>query len=378
MAEEIGARLRDARRRVRLSQTTVAKFIGTTRQTIAAVERGKRPPNLRELVGFANLYRVTLDEMMSRAESPARSPEIPRFQPRFNKMPELGAQDREELVAFDQYLHQRPAPGEAVQVERRAFEPMADLVARIRSEAEPPVPIFGILANKGIEVRFTALDELAGATLLAEGDYPNGILINSDQLYERQRWSGAHELGHLLLGHQPTEQAFLTKLGRRFEPQEVDADRFAAELLLPQAELQRKAAEIPDGPVEEQVYRLAGAFMVSFKAMTMRLANIGALGPGAVEFLTNQKPSEIAERLEKSQKRPRHSFRTTWLLEIAQSTLPAEWTTRATAETVRLLQEVAYSEYVRRVPESDRSDSAGGVYEKVSIWFATNYPVVRE
>src|SRR5580658_10037661 len=79
----VGPRLRDARRYVRLSQTAVASFMGTTRQSVAAFERGTRSPDLTQLVKAANILRLTLDEMVVKKPS-TRAVTPPPFRPRLN------------------------------------------------------------------------------------------------------------------------------------------------------------------------------------------------------------------------------------------------------------------------------------------------------
>jgi Zn-dependent peptidase ImmA (M78 family) len=56
------------------------------------------------------------------------------------------------------------------------------------------------------------------------------IAYNEKQHPHRQRFTVAHEIGHLLLGH--TEKNFVLDMDSR-EPEEAEANQFAAELLMP-------------------------------------------------------------------------------------------------------------------------------------------------
>ena len=56
------------------------------------------------------------------------------------------------------------------------------------------------------------------------------IGYNNSQHPHRQRFTVAHEIGHLLLGH--TGKNFVLELNSK-KPEEVEANQFAAELLMP-------------------------------------------------------------------------------------------------------------------------------------------------
>jgi len=61
---EIGQRLADARKFLRLRQETVAKRLCVTRQVISAIETGARPLKATELGVLCNLYRVAPNEIL--------------------------------------------------------------------------------------------------------------------------------------------------------------------------------------------------------------------------------------------------------------------------------------------------------------------------
>lgn len=63
----IGENLQQLRKRARFSQEQVAERIGVSRQAVAKWESGETTPDLPNCVALANLYDVTLDELVHHA-----------------------------------------------------------------------------------------------------------------------------------------------------------------------------------------------------------------------------------------------------------------------------------------------------------------------
>lgn len=112
-------------------------------------------------------------------------------------------------------------------------------------------------------------------------DSPEKVLycrFNQNETQERQRFTIAHELGHYASGHlnngkvlfRDTTDVFTKRV---YDPQEAEANRFAAALLMPEA-LVRSSIE-RDGITTIQ--QLAKRFHVSESAMRWRLVNLGLL-----------------------------------------------------------------------------------------------------
>lgn len=129
-----------------------------------------------------------------------------------------------------------------------------------------------------------APDDVSGA-LVSKGGRPV-ILANEKHPPVRQRFSIAHELGHLLLHASDdttrnTRSAVVLFRDERSttgtHKQEIEANRFAASLLMPAEEVRRRVANRVSFLDEDFIAGLAREFYVSPQAMAYRLENLRLL-----------------------------------------------------------------------------------------------------
>jgi Zn-dependent peptidase ImmA (M78 family) len=145
-----------------------------------------------------------------------------------------------------------------------------------------PVPINKVAKAAGVTLRFGPLpDDLSG--FLFRQDDVAIIGVNSTHPRQRQSFTVAHELGHLRLhparnyvDHQFGFYRRDSQSSTATDKAEMEANRFAAELLMPakflEPLLKGRSIDIGD---EDQVDELARTFRVSTQAMTFRLINLG-------------------------------------------------------------------------------------------------------
>lgn len=151
-----------------------------------------------------------------------------------------------------------------------------------------PIDPFDIARRLGVTVRRESfVGNLSGVLIRKHGTTPV-IAINAGDSQRRQRFTVAHELGHLVLNHKGDLFVDHTILNRRdsrsstaLDPQEIEANSFAAELLMPADLVLLKAhsllAGIPSVSQRELLPLLSTHFGVSDQAMTYRLMNLGFL-----------------------------------------------------------------------------------------------------
>lgn len=177
-------------------------------------------------------------------------------------------------------------------IERLVQRLLADVLPDF---ADPPVPVQDIAAKLGTNVRYQdAEDGLSGA-LLRRGDQ-RIIAVNASHSQTRQRFTIAHEIGHLRLHKAElfvdhvlrvgdavggvskqlrVEALRSSNMGEVRNDEETEANRFAASLLMPVALLAR-SLENKQVPLREmEVSELARLYQVSVQAMSYRLLNLG-------------------------------------------------------------------------------------------------------
>jgi Zn-dependent peptidase ImmA (M78 family) len=152
-------------------------------------------------------------------------------------------------------------------VERKALE-----VLKRFGLAEPPVALEDICRAEGLAVCARPFDYVAG--LFVNDDVFPVIVVNSRQPSARQRFTVAHELGHYYLRHRRGSFAEPGGASR----QERDAERFAANLLMPAAWVLHYWTAYAANR-ENRVSILAALFEVSQAALRVRLKELSLDGP---------------------------------------------------------------------------------------------------
>jgi Zn-dependent peptidase ImmA (M78 family) len=136
-------------------------------------------------------------------------------------------------------------------------------------------------------VDLPANDDIFGA-IVRQGEHVV-IAVNPNQHRNRQRFTIAHELGHFFNHPDNGERIEYvdgdfrlhwrnTTSSKGVNWEEIEANRFAAGLLMPETLLKRDIEEYA-AIDSETVYELAKLYQVSRLAMQYRLVNLGILPP---------------------------------------------------------------------------------------------------
>ena len=144
---------------------------------------------------------------------------------------------------------------------------------------EGPLPdlVEAIEDHGGAHVVVLELPEGVAGAYVARADCPL-LFVNGHQALARQRFTVAHEFGHHRMGHASVVDEQQAISGKLHDPQEVRANAFAAEFLMPRAAITAWGREHVDGAVTlEQVVLLACEYGVSAQAARYALQNAGIL-----------------------------------------------------------------------------------------------------
>src|ERR1700732_2664270 len=168
--------------------------------------------------------------------------------------------------------------------EHAAREQARALVEKLGLKA-PPVPVEKLAKALGVRVEYNPFDdELSGMAFLRDGKPVIGV--NANHHPNRQRFTIAHELGHILLHRSRLDASVLIDKNKNFiprdaisaegtDPVEVEANAFASELLMPvKLVCQVLSESTRDLHDDEYLIALAKRFRVSLAAFQFRLEKI--------------------------------------------------------------------------------------------------------
>jgi Zn-dependent peptidase ImmA (M78 family)/transcriptional regulator with XRE-family HTH domain len=313
----LGERLVLARKRRRLDQDDVAALLGVTRVLVSHWENGKRRPSEQVLERLAQIYGVTLDDLVAEVFEPSGSDLVEllyrdaegRIDPQaraglddfvrfLDAFARLAADLQEDLAPLRQSpfkLH--PGFGSKEDVRRKALE-VRDW---LRLGLGPVGDLPGVLDGIGITVYRTALgSDLSTSVSGAFLQHPvvgMSIAVNVETTPGRQLFTLAHELSHALF-HSDREHHLVSYWTRRDEKERF-ADQWAGEFLVPVEGLRQTAEQLGvDRRLEaEDVVQLQRHFGVSYGLMLLRLRHVGLIKAQRYEELKHVSPVTLAAQL---------------------------------------------------------------------------------
>ncbi|MBP9748663.1 ImmA/IrrE family metallo-endopeptidase [Patescibacteria group bacterium] len=156
-------------------------------------------------------------------------------------------------------------------------EDAADALVKEFHYEEPFVNVFEIALRKGLRLKEYDPDEKAVLQNAAGFFDPDTktIYVNKEDPPNRKTFTVAHELGHFLLEHKPSEYGVLPRWqtpGEEKEAIEKEADAFAANLLVPKSILKNVMSKY--GLTKEDTSVLAKMFGVSEVVIRYRVKHI--------------------------------------------------------------------------------------------------------
>ena len=316
----LGQRLAEARKARGKTQAEVAEFLGCSRPTYIAIEKGERLVKTEEIIKLApflgkkvnELVRPTepvvdlqphlraVAERMKGADKPALQAAIADLQQlaedyrdlermmnaplRFNYPPEISLDSRIDAAEL--------AEGVASQ-ERRRLGLGDQPIIYLRSTLECDV---------GLRIFYSgALPSAIAGMYAYTADLGCCILINRKHPPERRRVSMVHEYGHLMVDRFKPGIDYLTMSGRK-PANERFAESFALSFLMPASSVRQRFHDIVTTTGDFQVRdlrHLSHFYFVSVEAMARRLEELSMIPRGSWQYLKEAKfaPQHAAELL---------------------------------------------------------------------------------
>lgn len=168
---------------------------------------------------------------------------------------------------------------------RKQIQRSAEKLLGLLETIEVPIPIERLAQLRGARIRYVPnADDISGVLFREDGHAIVGV--NALHSTTRQRFTIAHELGHLELhedGEVHIDRGFRVysrdqRSSEATDIREMEANAFAAEVLIPSKLLEKDLARLTlDYEDDEDIRRLAERYKVSPQAMTFRLTNLGLL-----------------------------------------------------------------------------------------------------
>jgi Zn-dependent peptidase ImmA (M78 family) len=172
----------------------------------------------------------------------------------------------------------------------RQVKMLAENLAEKHGQGAVPVNVEKIAVALGLKISKADLGPEVSGLLVFNGSSAHIYVQKRDPLV-RRRFTIAHEIGHHFLQHQfegseavhVDKGNYISQRGPRssggIDAKEVEANQFAASLLMPISLLRQSIAKLSKATplLDHHVTLLAHQFQVSEQAMTIRLISLGLL-----------------------------------------------------------------------------------------------------
>jgi transcriptional regulator with XRE-family HTH domain/Zn-dependent peptidase ImmA (M78 family) len=289
----IGERLRHTRLIAGMSQAELGRQVGLDRTMIAKIEAGTRRMGALELTQISGALGVPigyllepLPEVLSRRGSALDEDfdsEVARESGRLEIALTTWLGDLRQLAGLGM-LHPRPLLASGRPADSAASAREIGLWVRevLGCQLDPIGSLVELCERAG---QFVLVTEAPGdGASVIDGDIAAAVVSLSGDP-GRRRATAAHELGHLVVGDEYSND--LGVHASRGEREEV-IDAFAAELLLPSQVLTSAGA---GGISRSQLVELAARYRVSWSLALRQAAHVGVLDPDSQRAMARVRPT---------------------------------------------------------------------------------------
>ena len=284
----LSARLKLARKRSGLSLRALSSGMGSivSAQAIGKYERGEMLPSSTVAIALADALEVPLSHLLSPSRVSLESVE-------FRKLASTRARDRaavegevldhvdrylqvEEILGMDTTEWEEP-DGSPYRINAVEDTEMAATSVRVAwNIGRDPIPdMTALLEDRGIKVfKFSlpgSVDGLSSRVRRLGGADVPVVVCSTTKSLERQRFTIAHELGHMVLGI-PSDV-----------PEEKACNRFAGAFLVPEEELIREVGRRRLNFGFAELVEIKLMFGISAYSLVVRMRELGIITQSTLE-----------------------------------------------------------------------------------------------
>jgi len=330
--QELGARIRELREASSILAGELAEQIGIDATAMSKIENGRRGVKSAELARIARALRVSPLALLEPQSLVGRMPIAARTAGATVRMGEaydrlVSLAELHEVLAEDHIFSSPKLSG----IPSVAGMPWLEAAERLADWARGTLPIdvdgderFEELAKQiqaelGIDVLVEPYpgDPLSGAAI-TDRSFPL-IFVNAAHALPRSLFTLAHELGHVLAGHDGGGITLDRELSGSTDDERL-ANAFAASFLMPKERVLEVLDEM--GRSDAALIRLTFEFGVSFESLIYRLHNLGVINAEGRDSLRQVNWRQIVLHLSDESSRANLTFADAGRLQARSVTPP--------------------------------------------------------
>ncbi len=284
----LAARARAAIDRAGLRHSDLARRVGLSPSALSRALSGQRDFRSLELALIAEELGVSVESLTSETPTPVQSVSIAaRVQPNASPAVERALDRVATMTELADLLSSLGLPSKkperySIPTVSAAHKQGEQLAVNVRdalglgiADLPPDIDSFSTYIEKmmGIDISLEPLPSGLDGVSASKENF-RLALVSTRISATRQRWTLAHEIGHIVAEDSDSILVDENVWSSRTVPTETRANAFAAEFLVPSAAL---AAEVGGDTelAEEVIGYLLGRFRVSLDALAFRLHNTG-------------------------------------------------------------------------------------------------------
>lgn len=276
----LSANMRRIRNATSMSQKALAVASGISLPSIKNIESGKNEPRLNSLQAIAGALKVNLQDLFMnvRILQTVRFRSRKQMQNRENILADIGHR-LDDFNYLEETLNDK-IPFKLREARKKCSSKEVEKAAQIcrqclgLKDGEPIRDICGLFEHAGIKM-FSLKNASDGFYGLSVGEEDGGpaIVVNTwDRIsVERQIFSAAHELGHLMLH----KDAYDVNNVDENKAEEQQADLFAGHFIMPDNGFLKEWDEASGLHPVDRVFKVKHIFHVSYKVVLNRLLEKG-------------------------------------------------------------------------------------------------------